>query len=140
MYKKYIAMLALFLCTSLVQAELEHITVQQLSTLMEQGVTVIDIRTPEEWQQTGIVEGSHLIMFFDQKGKPHIEEWMQQTDDLINPEQAVILICRSGNRTTSVGNFLSKQLGFKQVYSVKGGITSWLKAGNKTQRFEPQAN
>jgi len=26
------------------------------------------------------------------------------------------------------------------VYSVKGGITSWLKAGNKTQRFETQAN
>ena len=136
MFKKYSMMLALFLCTSVAQAELEHITVQQLTVLMKQGVTVIDIRTPEEWQQTGIVEGSYPIMFFDQEAKPHIEEWMQQTQGLIDPEDAVILICRSGNRTTSVGNFLSKQLGFKKVYSVKGGITSWLKAGHKTQRLE----
>ncbi len=136
MCKKYIALLALFLCVSVAQAELEHITVQQLSVLMKQGVTVIDIRTPEEWQQTGIIDGSHPIMFFDQKGKPHIEQWMQKTDDLIDPEQAVILICRSGNRTTSVGTFLSNQLGFKKVYSVKGGIKSWLKAGHKTQRVE----
>ena len=136
MCKKYIALLALFLCVSVAQAELEHITVQQLSVLMKQGVTVIDIRTPEELQQTGIIDGSHPIMFFDQKGKPHIEQWMQKTDDLIDPEQAVILICRSGNRTTSVGTFLSNQLGFKKVYSVKGGIKSWLKAGHKTQRVE----
>ena len=46
MCKKYIVMLVLFLCASVVQAELEHITLQQLSALMEQGVTVIDIRTP----------------------------------------------------------------------------------------------
>ena len=136
MCKKYIALLALFLCVSVAQAELEHITVQQLSVLMKQGVTIIDIRTPEELQQTGIIDGSHPIMFFDQKGKPHIEQWMQKTDDLIDPEQAVILICRSGNRTTSVGTFLSNQLGFKKVYSVKGGIKSWLKAGHKTQRVE----
>ena len=136
MCKKYIALLALFLCVSVAQAELEHITVQQLSVLMKQGVTIIDIRTPEEWQQTGIIDGSHPIMFFDQKGKPHIEQWMQKTDDLIDPEQAVILICRSGNRTISVGTFLSNQLGFKKVYSVKGGIKSWLKAGHKTQRVE----
>ena len=136
MIKKNIATLALLLSLSVAEAELEHISVDQLAALMQQDVTVIDIRTPEEWQQTGIVAGSHPIMFFDKKGKPHVEEWMQQSAWLIDPEQALILICRSGNRTTSVGTFLSNQLGFKKVYSVKGGIKSWLKAGHKTQRIE----
>ncbi|MDG0996320.1 MAG: rhodanese-like domain-containing protein [Gammaproteobacteria bacterium] len=133
MIKRYLVTLLLCLSTTVAMAELEHITVQQLTTLMQQGVTVIDIRTPEEWKQTGIVKGSHAIMFFDKNGKPYIEEWLQQSQHLINPDEAVILICRSGNRTTKVGNFLSKQMGFKKVYSVKGGIKSWQKAGYETQ-------
>ena len=39
-----------------------------LERLMRRGVPVIDIRTPEEWRQTGIIEGSHMLTFFDAQG------------------------------------------------------------------------
>jgi len=41
----------------------------------------------------------------------------------------VIVICRSGNRTRAVSQFLSQQAGYVKVYNVKYGIRGWLKEG-----------
>ena len=35
---------------------------------VEKKMKIIDIRTPAEWRETGIIEGSYTIMFFDEKG------------------------------------------------------------------------
>ncbi len=92
---------------------------------------MIDVRTPGEWKQTGIVEGSVPIMFFDEKRMPHAEEWMQQASKHINPDSPVAIICRSGSRSKVVGNFLIKEHGYQHVYNVTGGIVSWIAEGNK---------
>jgi rhodanese-related sulfurtransferase len=42
------------------------------------------------------------------------------------PDQPVIVICRSGNRTRAASQFLSQQAGYQKVYNVKGGIRSWV--------------
>ena len=34
---------------------------QQLKTMLDEGVTIIDIRRPEEWKQTGVVKGSQRL-------------------------------------------------------------------------------
>jgi len=41
-----------------------NITNAKLKELLGQGVLLVDIRREEEWQQTGIVEGSKTITFF----------------------------------------------------------------------------
>ena len=41
----------------------------QLKTLLEQGVPIYDIRRPEEWRQTGVIEGSRLLTFVDAGGR-----------------------------------------------------------------------
>ena len=39
----------------------------ELAKLVASGVPLIDIRTSPEWQQTGVVPGSHLLTFFDEQ-------------------------------------------------------------------------
>ena len=119
----------LLACTPLMAA-VEKIDNDQLQKLMAQGVPVIDIRRPEEWKQTGVIEGSHLITFFDKKGGYDVTAWLQQFDRIVaGRNDPFILICRTGNRTGVVSKFLSGQLGYARVYDVKQGITQWIREG-----------
>jgi len=45
-------------------------------------------------------------------------------------EDEVILICRTGNRTSALSQALADQVGYKKVYNVTDGITKWIKDGN----------
>ena len=117
---------------SLLFADDVDIDVHQLKQMMGEDVVVIDVRTPGEWSKTGIVEGSVPIMFFDEKRKPLAEEWMVQAAEYISPNEKVILICRTGNRSGVIGKYLVKHHGYQDVYNVKGGIVAWKKAGYKT--------
>ena len=125
---------AMCLCLPLaIRAEVVDITIEQLQTLMvSEDVTIIDVRTPREWQQTGIVTGSIPIMFFDEKRRPHAEQWLQQVSIYTTPEQELVLICRTGNRSKIIANYLVKQQGYTRVYNVKDGIKHWLRLGHET--------
>lgn len=48
---------------------------------------------------------------------------------MATPDQPVILICRSGNRTKAASQFLSREAGYQTVYNVKDGIRAWAKDG-----------
>lgn len=112
------------------RAEVTKIDNQQLKALMEQGVPVIDIRRPEEWKQTGVVKGSHLITFFDARGRYDVRAWLDKLAPIAGKDDPFILICRTGNRTGTVSRFLDQKLGYKKVYDVKKGITDWIRKGN----------
>ena len=43
-----------------------------------------------------------------------------------------MLYCRSGNRTTSLGNAMIDQLGFSNVSHLSSGITGWPAEGRET--------
>lgn len=132
MLSRYL-LLFYYLLPSVIWAEVVDIDTKELQTMISSGnIVVIDVRTPKEWQQTGIVEGSIPIMFFDEKRKAHAQKWIHQASAHIAPENEVILICRSGNRSKTIANYLSQQHGYKRVYNAKGGIKQWLRHGNKT--------
>ena len=40
----------------------------KMRQMMQEGAVVVDIRTAPEWSQTGVIEGSRLITFFDERG------------------------------------------------------------------------
>ena len=120
----------------LAAADMIDIDNQKLKELMEQGVPVIDVRRADEWSNTGVIEGSHLITFFDKAGKYDAEKWKTALSSKIDAKEPVILICHSGVRTSIIGKWLSEQV--ETVYNVDEGIVSWLKDGNGTvQPKEP---
>jgi rhodanese-related sulfurtransferase len=59
-------------------AEVVDIDNAELARLAAAGVPVIDIRTAGEWKETGILPGSRLLTFFDERGRADPPAWLQQ--------------------------------------------------------------
>lgn len=118
-------------CLSLpVFAGVKDIDNQELKQLQAQGIPLFDIRTPREWKQTGIVQNSYTLMFFDAKGRYNVETWLAEFQKVVtDKDQPFILICRSGNRTNKISHFLHQRFGYQQVYNVKKGIRHWIQEG-----------
>ena len=92
-------------------------------------VKVIDIRTPGEWRQTGVVPGAGRVDFY--RGP---EVLLAAVLDMVGGDRSkpIALICRTGNRTTHAQKFLQAH-GFTRVFNVKEGMVGsaagpgWLK-------------
>ena len=128
--KKFCIIFGLFLMCTTVKAEVIEIGNNTLASLIDKQVPIIDIRRQEEWSQTGIIEGSILMTFFDKDGKAEVDTWLQNLDLVANKNEPFIIICRTGRRTGLVANFLSKKLKYEKVYDVTDGITEWIRKGN----------
>ena len=108
-------------------AELPYTNIDnaQLKTLLAQGVAIYDVRRPEEWRQTGVVAGSQKLTFVDAAGRLN-PEFMPRFSAEIDKNTPVILICRTGSRTSTLARALAEQLGYTRVYNVRHGITGWI--------------
>jgi len=100
----------------------------QLKALLAQGVPIYDIRRPEEWRSTGVVEGSRKLTFVDAGGRPN-PEFLPRFTAEVGKDDPVVLICRTGSRTDKLARDLMEKQGYTQVYNVRHGITGWI-AGN----------
>ena len=96
-------------------------------------ITLIDIRTPPEWKETGVAKGASLINMLHPQGAPGFTNAL--LEKVKGDKNAPIaLICRTGNRTTQVQRYLQSQ-GVTQVYNVKEGMAGsaagpgWIKRG-----------
>lgn len=116
-------------------AELVNIDTEQLQAMQkDKNALVIDVRTVKEWQQTGVIPHSKKMQFFDENGKYDAEAWVKKFNSLRqSPDQPVILVCRSGNRSSKVGQFLTKQLGMDNIYNLQNGMNGWLQQGQATE-------
>lgn len=92
-------------------------------------VRLVDIRTPQEWRQTGVAPGAGRVDFY-RGPEALLQSILQLTGGDRNAP--IALICRTGNRTTQAQKYL-QSLGFTQVYNVKEGMAGsaagpgWLK-------------
>ncbi|WP_373034721.1 rhodanese-like domain-containing protein [Sulfurimonas sp.] len=96
--------------------------------ILSSNIPIVDIRTPPEWKETGIVKGAVTIMFFDETGGYDVQKFLNELNNKVDTKKPFALICRTGSRTIIVADFLSKQLGY-DVINLLGGI-EFLKARN----------
>lgn len=73
----------------------------------------IDVRTPGEFQSGKIREFRNIPL----------NQLVQKAKEL-SKDTEVIVICQSGMRSNKASKLL-KQLGFKNVTNVKGGMSAW---------------
>jgi rhodanese-related sulfurtransferase len=78
---------------------------------------LIDIRTPEEWKETGVAEGAHRLDMNDPMFTAKLSKIVE--GDRTKP---VALICRTANRTRTVQAALMQQGGYSRVINVEGGM------------------
>lgn len=84
-------------------------------------VTIIDVRTPEEFA-TGHLVGAVNI---DVQGAAFTDEV-----SALDPAGAYVVYCRSGNRSAAATAMMA-ELGFTELYDL-GGIQDWVAAGYET--------
>ena len=121
MIKKIV--IALFALQALLLADFSGIDASQLKELQKQNIPVIDIRTPGEWRETGVIPGAHKIMFFDERGGYDVQKFLDTLHKVApDKNKPVVIYCRTASRTKIVGDFLAKQVGYKDVKELKGGI------------------
>lgn len=106
----------------------------ELAKMLEDKITLVDIRRPEEWKQTGVVSGSNMITLFDSRGGVN-PDFVSELQKVSSPDKPVILICRTGNRTRAASTMLVKQLGYKNVYNVTRGIKGWIADKREVSRL-----
>jgi len=114
------------------QAEVTHI--QPDEELLNSDITIIDIRTEGEWQQTGLVAGAIPITFFDEQGQYDARAFLSSLEEHVNSDEPFAIICRTGNRTRAISGFLSDQ-GY-QVVNLQGGIHALMAEGYQPVAFQ----
>jgi rhodanese-related sulfurtransferase len=77
---------------------------------------ILDVRTPEEYE-AGYIEDALNIDFYNEGFKSALRK--------LDRDKAYIIYCRSGNRSGRTLDMM-KQLGFKEVYNIEGGMLKWL--------------
>jgi rhodanese-related sulfurtransferase len=125
--------LSVALLSSTLFAQFETINVPEFEKLQAKGVPVIDIRTPSEWQHTGVIKGAKKMMFFTPKGDADVANWFFELGHIVKDKKdPFIIYCAHANRSKTLGKGL-EQMGFTHVYELKGGIENgWIKAGKPT--------
>jgi len=98
---------------------------------------IIDIRTPEEWRETGIVKGAYTLTFFNKNGDYDIYSFLNSLNKIVKKDERFALVCRTGSRTKMVSNFLGNKLNY-HVVNLKGGLMKLLQDGYKTQPYTPK--
>ena len=104
------------------------LTAKELAAKLADHV-LVDIRRPEEWQLTGVIDGSHLLTFYDASGNADVAGWMAELTRIATPDDELVLICRSGYRTGIILDFLHAQTPYKQAQHLTNGILGWLEQG-----------
>ena len=126
---KRIIPILLLLCLACARAfagQLLGVTPDELQALQTQGALVVDIRTPEEWKSTGVIAGSLGLTYFDANGAYDKDAWLKQLSAARkDTQQPLVLVCRSGHRSGTVGKMLAAEAGFDKVYHLEKGIRGW---------------
>ena len=89
--------------------------------LIDSNIPIVDIRTPEEWKETGLLKRSIPIMLFDEKGNYNLQVFLDQLNKAVDTTKPFAIICRTGSRTKLLASFLSNKLNY-DVINIKSGI------------------
>ena len=81
---------------------------------------LVDVRTVEEFTD-GHIEGALNIDYFSATFSDEISK--------LGLEKSALVYCRSGNRSGKAMKIM-KELGFKEVYNLEGGIKGWISSNN----------
>ena len=118
-----------------VNAEVIDIDNSELKNLIEKDINIIDVRTQNEWESTGIIEGSILISLLDKKNKFIFENWYEDFKKKISKNESVIFVCALGVRSKYISNLINKKKPDLKIYNLKKGINDWIRSGNKISRL-----
>lgn len=94
------------------QAEIDQ---QKLEKLVEQGAILVDVRSPQEFEE-GHLEEAILL--------PEYEIRQKAKQVLKDPSQTIVVYCSTGHRGQKARQILNR-LGYQQVYNLCHGLENY---------------
>jgi rhodanese-related sulfurtransferase len=99
--------------------QLEQISPQQLAARFKNnGIRVIDVRTPAEWNNARIAQAEHFPL----------SEILEDRLPKAQKDEELVLQCGSGYRSNIAASIL-RQADYTNVKSLAGGVFAWSNAG-----------
>jgi len=122
------ATIILFLLTTYACSQAQSLQVVDVANFekltKDKNVFLLDVRTPNEYKN-GHLKGATLIDFYQSDFKQKLAK--------LDKQKTILVYCKSGGRSNNTGTIL-KEMGFKDVYDLQGGITAWEKAGKPIEK------
>ncbi|HRP98756.1 MAG TPA: rhodanese-like domain-containing protein [Rhodocyclaceae bacterium] len=103
------------------QGDALSLSAPEAFALAQQGrITIVDIRRPDEWRDTGAAQGVERL---DMRHPGGPQGFAQALLERLGGDRdaPIALICRTGNRTTRVQAAL-REMGFTNVYNIAEGM------------------
>ena len=96
-----------------------NLTPAEATLLMNrEDALVLDVRETGEWSSGHITGARHITL-------GQLDKRLSELDKF--KEKPIIVVCATGNRSSSACGQLKKH-GFDKVYSLGGGVSSWIEA------------
>lgn len=108
---------------------IENITPEETYILIQRNkdnpnFVILDVRTPEEFLGEHIENAVNLDYYSDT---------FRNDLDKLDKNKTYLIYCRSGSRSEKALNIM-KELDFKEVYNMSGGIIKWKSEGLPTTK------
>ena len=102
---------------------------EMLRELTADNAVLVDLREPEERAATGSIPGAIAVPrgMLEFRADPSSPYHLPDFD----PAERVILFCASGGRS-ALGVLALKQLGYRNVAHLAGGLNAWMAEGHPT--------
>ena len=114
-----LSLVSLFSCQS--EPAIKTVGVEEFAQIIQDdAVQLLDVRTPEEYAE-GHIKGFTMI-------DVQADTFSDLVDEMLVKDLPVAVYCRGGRRSLTAADILVKK-GFKTIYNLEKGYTSWVEAG-----------
>jgi rhodanese-related sulfurtransferase len=104
------------------QEPFKRISAAVAKQMIDQGVTVIDVRTPAEFGGGHIPQAQHIPL----------DSILARPRDVLKQDN-VIFVCQVGQRSALAAE-MAAAVGMKTLYNLEGGTDAWVRAGYPVSR------
>jgi len=114
--------------------DIDNTELEQL--VSNEGAIIIDVRLEDEWKDTGIIQNSIPLTYFDKSFKPMMNEFLNGANKATHGDKLkpIVVVCRTGQRSVIASQALDKT-GYKNVYNLKYGIYGWRSDNKKLVKY-----
>tara|TARA_Y100000590_G_C15702861_1_gene1007439 strand:- start:1513 stop:2259 length:747 start_codon:yes stop_codon:yes gene_type:complete len=105
---------------------------EKLNEIKNKDFVLIDIRTENQWKETGIIKNSIKLNAFDIKGNFN-PSFLKKIEKIISKKSKkntnLVFIDMNGDIAPILSNGFIEQLDYKNIFCLEGGIQKWLTSG-----------
>lgn len=121
MKKIILALTFFFSLSGFSQQIIKNVDASTFKKLIDQKKYIlIDLRTNDEINSKGMIEGAIQLDFLDKKAEDNIKK--------LDKKKSYLIYCASGGRSGDCAEFMKKE-GFKEVINLEKGFIGWKNKG-----------